>query len=330
MTKKMKLTAYGTIGFLVVAFALASVPSATAQTLEPNTQEKTAKTDLLMPEAGQLTRQLETILQIPSGASGCIATIKVEWKIKSAPAYASVAINPPTTTFVYSQETTGVPGTSPASGEQKLIPTKPNIIISATRDAPAFKTDDYVFQTVATPGSSETGGCNFKQGSSDLTVPIKNDFLTIMSVQPQAFLLKSGQNSKIQFPVKLDNRANGPTKTRVTVEQTSNNKLDTVIPPGLVYLDSSLKGGAAKTTETVIITGQTPHSNGYTNSFFTFEATFLSEYDGTLPGESNAKPDEQTLVLSVQVQGVYVPGFDPAIAIGALGVALLGVRRFRA
>jgi hypothetical protein len=85
-------------------------------------------------------------------------------------------------------------------------------------------------------------------------------------------------------------------------------------------------GGPAAMYKTVrSIEVQTPHDNGYSNGIYTFTLKFRSQFDGAAPGQ--LLTDEQVVAFSVQVQGVYVPGFDPTMLFGALGVGLLVLRR---
>jgi hypothetical protein len=155
---------------------------------------------------------------------------------------------------------------------------------------------------------------------------VKNDYLPLIVVNPGSLYIKAGQNKKVVFPIELQNLGNGPTRIKVEATQPTKNKLDAVSTGSEVRLESRAGKGASalyKTSRNIEV--QTPHSNGYSNSIYQFNVKFSSQFDGTASG--TPATDEQTLALAVQVQGVYVPGFDPALLIGALGIGLLVIRR---
>jgi hypothetical protein len=323
MSNKPKIMAYGAAALLFAAVLVAMVPTVSAQTqkLTVELKEKQRDSPLVMPETGIVKVTITPTITVP-GASACIQNVKVDYRVSKKEAYASAYINPPSQSFTH--DTSGAPiFTTPSPKTLSDI----NLFITVNREAPAFFDGAYEVTATATPTATSGGGCNWEAGSTVLPITLKNDNLVLVQVRPTNFLIKTGQNAKVQFPIELENRGNGPVKIQVTAAS-GKNKLDAVIPPSLILLDSRLKGTTAAFKQQAFITAQTPHKNGYTNSFYQIDATFKSKYDGTVPQGSLSEEDEQFIVLSIQVQGVYAPGVDPAMLIGGIGAAMLGFRRF--
>lgn len=159
------------------------------------------------------------------------------------------------------------------------------------------------------------------------TIAVVPDYLAVMFYEPQQYFTKTGQNKIALFAVKMTNLGNFPTKVASDIEELGKKKLGAVIPPGQTVIESKAGNEKADNTATPFITVKTPYSNGYTNGLYTFKTKFLATANTNQPGI--ASKDEQPFIFSVQVQGVYVPGFDAASMIASLGVALvaLGIAR---
>lgn len=322
---KKKMAAYGFAALMTFAVFVMMAPTAAAQGGNIGVSVKNIRIDnpLLTPEVGITTVTADIHLEFPA-ASGCSAPITMEYR-GSGPSYASIVMSPATESFTFrSQEDSGHPFVSPASETQVREGIK--MTITTTRDAPAFQSVQYIFKATAKPSTSQS--CNFNQGTSDQPVTVQNDYFPLIQANAKQTLLKSGQNAQVQFPVDVTNFGNGQTRVSVETSYLSKDQLASLVPPSPFVVDSKAQQGpSARDTFTAFIQARTPHSNGYTNSIYSFSADFSGEYAGAKP-PGEPKTDEQTVTLSLQVQGVYAPGFDPVFAIGALGVAMLGVRRF--
>lgn len=330
-TMKMKLartTSFGiTALFALVVLAAISMPAAAQTGSTTVTVTMTAK-DLgpegrLAPEAELANIDVEATVKLSTVGGECVGQMQVKFTSISPPAYASVVLNPAQATEQFA--TTSVASAPGQTQEQTKI-VKTTLQISTTRDAPAFKDDTYRVKADVTFPTT-TGGCTMTGNSAEGQVAIKNDYLPLTQVAPGVYFQKSGQNKKVIFPIDVTNLGNGPTRIKVEVTQPNKNKLDSIIPPAELHLESrAQKGPSALFRQPTRIEAQTPHANGYTNSIYSFNVKFISAFDGA---GQNTAGDETSVTLSVQVQGVYVPGFDPASMIGALGIALGGVAFFR-
>jgi hypothetical protein len=326
--KNTKLVA-GLATLLVAFIAVAVTPTASAQAGQASIKIDSQKLDdtqlkngRLPPEIAQVTIDFTFSVTMPPVTGVCPAgTVTVEFtNPKKGGDWATVTVSPSAVTQ---------PVLANNQQQQTIGGFSTKMTIVTTRKAPAFQTGEYVISAVAKPSVSTNGGCNVaNSGEFKVSNNIVNDYFPIMEYQPSKYIQKTGQNKDVLFTVKASNFGNGDTKVTAVYSPISKNKLDAVIPPAQTTLESKAAvGEKALFSKDVQVSGRTPHSNGYTNSIYTFSIAFTA---GSVQAGSDTK-DEQTLTLSVQVQGVYVPGFDPAGAIAALGVAvlLLGFARRR-
>lgn len=314
-----------------VAFVLATmivfIPPAAAQgnqlvvevTVEPDSSLPSGR---LLPETGQARNTVKVSVTFQA-ATACILTVNLQYKASASPAYSTVIFNPPSRTVTFKGSTT----TQPVSGAQpeKLQAEDVEMLVTTKREAPAFEDAKYEVQVDATGGQAQSG-CNAASSSGKGATTVKNDYLPLTLLNPSQLYIKSGQNKKVVFPVEVQNLGNGPTRIKVEATQPNKNKLDAISVGAEIRLESRAgKGAAAQFKATRPIEVQTPHANGYSNSIYQFNVKYTSQFDGAAQG--TLAQDDQTLSFAVQVQGVYVPGFDPTLLIGALGIGLILMRR---
>lgn len=321
--KSSKAIGFG-LAFLFFATLLGFiVPSGAAQTTTAQitiTAAGTSKFDgRLVPESGSADIEYRFTVAVPDTAPGAsaaacpTANVVVSFTNPKKPDYASVTLSPGSAIVTFDTTT-------------RTKEVKTTLHITTSRSAKAFIADTY---TVAATAASGASGCTY--GPVTTAVPqeasITNDYVPIMEYSPARYIVKTGQNKEVIFPIDITNFGNYQTKVTTTVAQPNKNKLDAVIAPSLTTLNSDLFS-KTDVKKTINIAARTPHSNGYTNQLYQFNAQFVAT--ATATGEKITS-DTQNISLSVQVQGVYVPGFDFVALVGALGVSLglVGVIRRR-
>lgn len=329
MTMKKKMAAYGFTALMVLSLLVAMAPTATAQDggLSVTVSEKSGNDKTtIAPETE--TRELNMLATVTYPvASGCAALVKVTFTVSTPGTWAVAVPNPSTTSFTAEGDAggTAVPGVSPGGGTKNV---DFKVTITTTRQAPAFQPALYRI-TADVESAQQQGGCTYGSDTSSTDVTLQNGFFALIQTVPVQTLLKSGQNSQVRFPVDVTNFGNGETQIRAETTYNSKNQLDALIPPAPFILESKATSGqGARDQSQVFVTARTPSSNGYVNDVYAFQVDFSGEFAGTTPAGSEPPTNEQTIFLSLQVQGVYAPGFDPVFAIGALGIALIGLRRF--
>jgi len=320
-----RMTALGATAALILTTMVIFVPSAAAAatklevTIEPDSG---LPNNRLLPETGSATSKVKVRVTYEA-ATACIVTVQLTYKATN-PAYATVVFNPPSRTVTLKSDTASgqpVSGVAPDYEDAEAV----DMIVTTNRNAPAFEDGKYDVKVDAT-GSQAQSGCNVEQSSATGSTTIKNDFLPLTVINPTSLFVKSGQNKKVIFPVEVQNLGNGPTRVKVEATQPNKNKLDAINVGAEIRLESRAgKGAAAVFRQTRNVEVQTPHANGYSNSIYQFNVKYTSAFDGAATG--TLATDEQTIAFAVQVQGVYVPGFDPTLLIGALGIGLLFMRR---
>lgn len=314
----------------VVAQTPADHPMQVAVTFKPN-DETGLNGPRLPPESAAVKYDVIATVTYPQ-ITGCVTVVSVTFKPTPKANYITAVISPTTITQTADFTTGGTPSgpaqgiVGAAGGKQDF---KTLMTITTTRQAPALQDLQVDIKADAVAGTTSQGNCNLGTGSNTGTFTIKNDYLALMQYAPTAYILKTGQNKAVNFGIKMTNFGNGPTKVKIKADMPGKNKLESLVPPADQRLLSRATDGAqAKVDSDIIIQARTPHSNGYTNSFYNVLATFDAAYDGNLVG-GTPSTDTQAVTLSVQVQGVYVPGFDAVSIIGAMAIALgaFGVTR---
>lgn len=330
MTQKLaRTTAIGLAAVFLFSVLVVFVPSAAAQTGNTLAIEVQIVSDQnlpngrLLPETGQASNKVKVAVTYQA-ATVCIITVTLNYKASASPAYSTVIFNPPSQSITFSNSAGGGQPVAAATPVRIQAPDV-EMIITTKRDAPAFEDGRYEVQVDAQGGQAQ-GGCNAATASNKGATTVKNDYLPLTVINPAQLFVKSGQNKKVVFPVEVQNIGNGPTRIKVEATQPNKNKLDAINVGAEIRLESRAgRGAAALFKQTRNVEVQTPHSNGYTNSIYQFNVKYSSSFDGAAAG--TLATDEQTIAMAVQVQGVYVPGFDPTLLIGALGIGLIFLRR---
>lgn len=321
-TTQARILSIGLLASLLLAAMAIFVPTAAAQAGSiqitcaiPTSDAKAVSEKRLLPETDALTFPVSCDVTLSAGGT-CIVPVTVEWTPGPKPNYATISFNPSAKTETFD------PPTPPATQVKKVIST--SVTITVNRQAPAFQDGSYQINAKAKGSPSTQGGCSVVEATaSPVSFTVKPGYLPLTQISPSLLFAKAGQNKKVGFPVEIQNLGNGPTLVSLGYTQPGKNKLDSINPGAELRLKSIPTDGASspwKATRTIEVL--TPHSNGYTNSIYTFLVTFKSEFDGT---GTDLATKETTVSFSVQVQGVYVPGFDPSLALLGLGIALSGI-----
>lgn len=322
--KTSKIVAYGSVAALVLMAVLVFAPNATAQagaqltvTSEGATPNVPGKSGRLAPETQTATIVFAFKVSIPdtggAGVAACpTANIVVTFEPTRPGDWSTITLSS------YSKVVTLTPQEPTANVDTEMS-------ITTTRKARAFVSDTYEVKASAAAGPS---GCTFTPSAKvPNTAFIQNDYIPILEYSPAKYIQKTGQNKEVLFPIEITNFGNAQTKVATSVDQPNKNKLDAVLPPSVTTLNTDLES-KTDVKKTIVIAARTPSSNGYTNTLYSFFVNFAGT--ATTPGPEIAT-DNQQITLSVQVQGVYVPGFDFTSLIGALGIGLgaLGFLRRR-
>lgn len=285
----------------------------------------------LLPETGQAVLTIGTSVTV-NAASACIEQILLTYRVLSAPDYASVVLSPSTRLITLEDEEALVPEVPTTGASSKTYEAEDVLMmLSTTRAAPAFEDGKYEIEVEAKAGqvnASADGAhaCNLGKSVGKGSTTVKNDYLPTTLLNPAVLFVKTGQNNKIVLPIEITNSGNGPTRVTLEASQPGTEKLGAISVGSEIRLESRASRGAQaiyKTTRNIEV--QTPHGNGYTNTIHVFTVKIRSSFDGTASGA--LQTDEQVLTFAVQVQGVYVPGFDPSLLLGALGLGVVVLRR---
>ncbi len=206
--------------------------------------------------------------------------------------------------------------TSTQAGQTSSYSGDADFYNSASRDVPGLKLQQCTFKgtvpdyvnAATSPGSSATQ-----------TFTVTVDYFPLISARVATKIQQSGPQTQIPFDIQLENKGNAQTKVLFTLGNVEESSKWNPILPEVIDIDSFADTGG-KTTDTVTFTVGTPFKNGWNNAEKSFQVlmTTSASLDPSKPGN--------TLSASVlaRVRGIYVPGFDPILMVGAvLGTALL-------
>ncbi len=338
--KTTKTLAYGLTLLMVATFVVAIAPTASAQATEQvitvvtkgvptiQTGASTLNNNRIAPDTGVAVVKYEFTVTVPPVGACPLSAINVVFtadKGASPPDWAEeaqIVLSGPTAAINYDPQ---------KSGTAQTFSVDTTLSIRITKNAPAGKSGEYRVLAQAFPPAAAAGGCNLKK--SDPPTPnafnaVSNDYLAVMEYTPEKYIQKVGQNKEVSFVVKMTNYGNAATRIETTTDTPEG--LAAPVPPAAITLESKAESGEkAVYFKDAVISLKTPSSNGYTNSLYSFTAHFTAKA-ATMTGQG-LDDDEQPITFSLQVQGVYVPGFDPRSAIASLGIGLvlLGFARRR-
>lgn len=330
--KSTKRLAYGLTILWFASLAVAIAPTATAQqenalgVISVSQTLDTTKLNAgrLPPETVQVDVKFIFRVQVPTATACPFANILIKYDFREEMSWAEAADASLSTNqdqFFYDQQK--------AAGNSDFGPFETTLSVKVNRNAPAFQTGTYIVTATAQPTSQTAQGCNLKKSDpKEVNARITNDYIPIMEYQPVKYVQKSGQNKEVLYIVKMTNFGNAQTKVTTAVPELPKG-IDAIVPPAQLTLDSRAESGdKAVYFKDAPITLRTPSTNGYTNDLRSFTAYFTAT--STTTGV-DIPVDEQQITFSVQIQGVYVPGFDPSSAIASLGIGLvlLGFARRR-
>lgn len=307
---------------MVFALALAYMPVATAQdqtnivqvTISPETISPDPA--IVQPVSGQVQVTAEYEVTISSGSVQPLAPI--EFRLTSSVSGASWGTATITTPVKYVPINNQQAGSE--EGQVETLTYQINIVSDDT--AVAFSNGEVDLTLAATCGSGST--C---QGAdAPATFNIKPDMYSITSFQGQT-IIKGSPNSPIVFPVTVVNEGNGDMKYTIDMDGGKEEWSTSINPPQFSVPPSQQEEGANQRDVTVQILSD--QSTQYSNDVAAYQFNAEPRPKNTPPGGMTEQYQYQTttLPLIVHIQGVYVPGFETVLALGALAAGGFIVRR---
>ncbi len=298
---------------LVALFFAYAVGSASAQppVVDPDvTFTATSPEGLLEPETGRLSSTLTIRMTCP--VPPALAPFHVALKVKNAPAYATVIVNPPSLSLSLGPNECTEPGF-----EQEA---EVEAIVATNRNAPA-----YVAFTVAIEASVTNEGR--EHGPFDAQFNVTNDYVPLSIMNPAQLYVKAGQGVRVVFPLEIQNLGNGNTLYQLTAEMPNGSSFQELrVPPEFVLESRAGKGAAAAFKTTVNVEVRTNDGHVYENRIEQFNLKVVSRSSE----RNDSARDTHTIAFAVQVQGASAPTPSSSFLVAALAtvfVAALPLRR---
>lgn len=219
--------------------------------------------------------------------------------------------------FIITGPTT-IPIAIPAPG-----PTTPpktgtsNFQIVATSDAPGETPVECTF------GAFVEGWGQGAQVPRAVAQPVKVSvqaaYLGLVSASVPVTIDEAGPQKQITYAIKLQNLGNSRTFVNFRVTEGTYTEEWKPVAPTQISLESKNQGGT-RTAEDAFFLISTPYQNGWNNDETTFQLIIQpqSTKDPALTG------NEVTVNFLARVRGIYVPGPEPLLLVGAIvGSALV-------
>ena len=210
----------------------------------------------------------------------------------------------------------------PTGAPTANFPGSASFTVAVTRDAPGLKLlNCNIFMSAnsvsqVAPAVDERNVASFK---------VKADYFPLISSGVAGSSIKqAGPQKNVNFDVTVNNFGNAKTQVVFSiVDEPSSGKWEVLTPDPLI-LDTP-NGGTEATQGTGTISVSTTYKNGWNNEKGALKIRMTAK---TTEDPSNLNIMEIDSNMLVRVRGVYVPGLEPIVLLGAvLGTALLARRR---
>ncbi len=150
-------------------------------------------------------------------------------------------------------------------------------------------------------------------------VLVKGKFLGLLSASvPTGTILEGGPQKEVRYDIDITNLGNSLTTIQFDLKSSVPEGWKTV-PPLAITLQSTQQGGT-QVNQKVAFLIQTPHKNGWNND----ETTFQLEMTPHSTKDIEIKGTPVQVNVLTRVRGIYVPGPEPLLLVGAIvGTALV-------
>lgn len=155
------------------------------------------------------------------------------------------------------------------------------------------------------------------------TLLVKAKFLGLLTANVGATIQEGGPQKEIRYEIDLTNLGNALTNVNFALK-TETAAGWSPVPPTPIIMQSQQQGGT-EFTKKVNFLIQTPHKNGWNND----ETTFQLEITPSSTKDPDLKGNPIAVNVLARVRGIYVPGPEPILMIGAFLGAVLVARLLR-
>lgn len=216
----------------------------------------------------------------------------------------------------------GVTITGPASKLQAITPSPTSASatntasfqVSIPRTAPGLQAIPCVAKARADQLNNAIPASNEAQFPFTVTA----DYYSVNQVKLASKLKQSGPQKQVPFEMEITNFGNARTQYTFEIGAEPGGKWQEILPE--VLLLDSPNSGQGSPTNTAIFTVATPFKNGWNNE----EGSYQIVVKPSAADDPSKTGNPLTANMLVRVRGVYVPGLEPFVLVGAvLGSALL-------
>ena len=147
---------------------------------------------------------------------------------------------------------------------------------------------------------------------------VTSDYYSVNQVKVASKLKQSGPQKQVPFEMEITNFGNARTQYTFELGTQPGGKWQQILPE--VLLLDSPNSGQGSPTNTAVFTVATPFKNGWNN----IQGSYQIVVKPSASDDPTKAGNPLTANMLVRVRGVYVPGLEPMVLLGAvLGSALL-------
>lgn len=157
-----------------------------------------------------------------------------------------------------------------------------------------------------------------------IVVPVKADFLGLISANIPTTIKQAGPQKQIRYDIEVTNLGNARSNIVFNLPEGSSDGGWNPVPPTQITLESSAQGGQTTST-TVGFLVSTPFKNGWNNK----ETTFSLGIQPVSTKDPESTGQEVKVNVLARVRGVYVPTLEPLVLLGAVIGSALVARRLK-
>lgn len=302
-----KLRSLTLAGIAVVAVAFLLMPSVAAQGTPTLQMQITAPTQAVKPEIESPTMKVHVIYSTGNPAQPAASVQNQNLIVTFTPTCPNgVSITGPQTLIIT------IPPTSASSGKYEG---DANFQVTVPRTAPGLQS---IPCTIKAKASALAQTAVPEVPDTPQTFVINVDYYSLNQVKLASKLKQSGPQKQVPFEMEITNFGNARTQYTFEITNKPTGKWN-ALPPEVLLLDSP-NSGQGSPTNTAIFTVATPFKNGWNN----LEGSYTVTIKPSAADDPTKIGNPLTANMLVRVRGVYVPGLEPTIMLGALlGSALL-------
>jgi hypothetical protein len=303
-------------GVLLATLAMIGVlfvPGGSAQEFQPTVTADTpgVSPKTIFPETETGTLSIPVTYRMPPGTQLSFFSgpgIPVSVSFSNCPSYVSIT-GASSKVFAYPDPQTPDPST------QETF----SLDVTIGRDAPGLQS----ITCTANIDAEAVGNGQIQAASDSVQFTVRADYYSLLQAKVSQKVQQAGPYKEVPFDIELTNFGNARTQVAFEVtERPSGGKWSVSVPENIIL--NSPNSGTGSPQDVATLTVVTTYKNGWNNE----QGAYTLQLNPTSADDPSKTGNTISTNMLVRVRGVYVPGFEPIVMLGAvIGVGLMARMR---